>query len=185
MKYKITPDGDITPEKELVVPTKVDVSSKTETITPLTKSVEELSKLLPVKDESVSPHDQLQHISKFLKKVKQTNDESFYEMVASDEDVYAFITKIQLVRLWLEFRDYIDEVYGERCVYLEWGYDFEKEYIRAIDIHAYDKDHKRVEVDPKDVLLEIKWINMINIELAYAYDVYRWERANMNMGFPR
>ena len=30
-------DGDITPEKELVVPTKIDVSSKTETITPLTE----------------------------------------------------------------------------------------------------------------------------------------------------
>lgn len=170
MKFKITPDG-LTPEVESKSEASVTVPDK-------------------VIDKDLSPaifiasnkESILSSLIILIDRIKSYNDEHLYESVSSDHVVNTFVENIQKLRLWLDLRDYIDEVYGDKCIYLEWSYQFEHDRIRIVDIEAYDKENIQMRVYPKAALLEIKWLKEINMDMLYAYRVRNWSRDNMNLG---
>ena len=115
------------------------------------------------------------------REINMSHDEALLEGIASDNDIASFVEKIQLLRLWLDLRDYIDDVYGEKCEYLEWSYLFEHDRIRIVDIIAYDNDNRRIEVSPSDVVSEIGWLQEINMDMLYSYRSRYWLRKDMNL----
>ena len=177
MKFKITPQIMEQVEKGEEV-----------LLTPIIEHVEQVKhseqKEVNNKNKKDDNNEELSIVDSLLNVFQDlidANSEAEYEIIASDNDVIDFIKKIQCLRLWLDLRDYIDEVYGERCYYLEWSYFFDHDRIRIVDINGYDNKEKRIEVTPQDVILEIKWLEEINMDMLYAYRIRYWLRSDMNL----
>lgn len=167
MKFKITPE----------IMEKVDKGEEV-LLTPSIEKEESNGVVEISKEEEQAIVDSLLDL---FQRLRDTNSEAEYEIIASDNDVIDFIQKIQCLRLWLDLRDYIDEVYGEKCYYLEWSYLFDNDRIRIVDIAGYDSKEQRIEVSPKDVVAEINWLQEINMDMLYAYRVRYWFRSDMNL----
>lgn len=170
MKFKITPDG-LTPEIE-----KVSEATSSEVPTLILKDDPPAIFIASNKDSILSS------LIILVDRIKSYNDEHLYESVASDHIVNKFVENMLKLRLWLDLRDYVDEVYTDKCIYLEWSYKFEHDRIRIVDIEAYDKENIQMRVYPKAALLEIKWLEEINMDMLYAYRIRNWSRDNMNLG---
>mgnify|MGYP003474893607 CR=1 FL=1 len=169
MKFKITEDG-LTPEV---------VEVETEAISSLALLDKNISPAIFISSDK---DNILSSLIILIDRIKNYNDEHLYESLASDFTLNSFIDNIQKLRLWLDLRDYVDEVYSDKCVYLEWSYQFEHDRIRIVEIEAYDKDNIQMRVYPKAAILEIKWLQEINMDMLYAYRVRNWSRDNMNLG---
>ena len=169
MKFKITEDG-LTPEAE---------RTTTETVAGITVLDKDTSPAIFISSDK---NNILSSLIILIDRIKSYNDEHLYESLASDFGLSLFVENIQKLRLWLDLRDYVDEVYSDKCVYLEWSYHFEHDRIRIVEIEAYDKDNIQMRVYPKAAILEIKWLQEINMDMLYAYRIRNWSRNNMNLG---
>lgn len=182
MKFKITQDGieKVVEKKEPILPEvtpdKEQVVKKPRAKKPGPPKVKPDQLTIKVTKDNI-----IESLNSLTEKIKSYDDEHIYEAAASNYELGIFIDKIQKIRLWFDLRDYIDEVYGDKCVYLEWSYQFEHDRIRIVEIEAYDTDNFQMRVYPKAALIEIRWLQEINMDMLYAYRIHNWSRDNIGM----